>query len=228
MNASFVTSREAKRILGVSDSALRKWADQKLFPSIRTPAGHRLYDVKKFVEDRDEKDLFKEETIQQKICYCRVSSANQKDDLQRQVLYMSKQFPNHRIITDIGSGINFRRKGLCTMLDLASKGSVSEIVVAYRDRLCRFAFELLERVFQLNEVKLVVLNKEMDSSGQSELAEDLLAIVNVFNCRVNGRRKYKTKKEESDKSRNQSEEPKEDKEKREEKSQFIDNGKIET
>ena len=187
----YITTKEAKRILGVKEDALRKWADNGLFPSIRTPGGQRLYNINKFLAERGVVQQQPEEIKeQQKFCYCRVSSQGQKDDLQRQVAFMQEKFPNHKIITDIGSGINFKRKGLRSILELASKGCVSEVVVAYRDRLCRFAFELIEWIFQLNGVKLLVLNESMESSGQSELAEDLLAIVNVFSCRVNGRRKY--------------------------------------
>lgn len=107
---------------------------------------------------------------------------------------MQSRYPNYRIVTDIGSGINFKRKSLRMLLELSSKGLVEEVVVAYRDRLCRFAFELIEWFFQIHKVKLVVLNESMGTSGEAELAEDLLAIINVFNCRVNGKRKY-TKKE---------------------------------
>jgi predicted site-specific integrase-resolvase len=108
---------------------------------------------------------------------------------------MQNQFPTHSIITDIGSGINFKRKGLRTILELAMSGAISEVVVAYRDRLCRFAFELVEWILQYHKVKLVVLNQtlEGETTDRSELAEDLLAIINVFNCRINGKRKYKKK-----------------------------------
>jgi excisionase family DNA binding protein len=192
----YITTREAKKVLGVKESTLRRWVDQGLFPSIKTPAGHRLYNVQQYLQSRHFGGGGENETIakteeRQKICYCRFSSQGQKNDLQRQISYMQEKFPDHKIITDIGSGINFRRKGLRTILELSSKGAVSQVVVAYRDRLCRFAFELLEWIFHLHEVKLVVLNQEMDSSGNNELAEDLLAIINVFNCRVNGKRKYK-------------------------------------
>ena len=191
MNGQFITTKEAKKTLQVCEDTLRRWADNGLFPSIRTPGGQRLYNIQQFLRSKSEQPGSEEP--KQSICYCRVSSQGQKDDLQRQITYMQEKFPNHRIITDIGSGINFRRKGLCTILELSSKGLVTEVVVAYRDRLCRFAFELVQRFFQLHDTRLVVLNQEMDSSGQSELAEDLLAIVNVFNCRVNGKRKYKNK-----------------------------------
>lgn len=84
---------------------------------------------------------------------------------------------------------------MSSMLELSSKGLINEIVVAYRDRLCRFAFELVEWILQTNGVKLVVLNENLDSSGTSELTEDLVSIVNVFSCRLNGKRKYARKGE---------------------------------
>jgi excisionase family DNA binding protein len=192
----YKTTKEAKEALGVKEDTLRRWADSGLFPSIRTPGGQRLYNVQQYIEHR--KNNFEEEKTsnieKQKICYCRVSSNNQKDDLERQISYMSEKYPQHRIISDIGSGINFKRKGFRTMLELSCKGHIEEIVVAYRDRMCRFAFELVEWILQTNGVKLVVLHKNLESSGQSELAEDLLSIINVFNCRVNGKRKYKKEK----------------------------------
>lgn len=198
----FITTRKAKEVINVKEDTLRKWADNGIIPSIRTPTGQRLYDISKFIKSQQTEET-QGPKEKQRICYCRVSSQGQKEDLQRQVTYMQQQFPGYTIITDIASGINFKRKGLRTILELASKGTVSEVVVAYRDRLCRFAFELVEWVLQLHGVKLVVLHPSMESSKQAELAEDLLAIINVFNCRVNGKRKYQkdTKKGSEDEVR---------------------------
>lgn len=178
------------------EDTLRKWADQGLFPSIKTPNGTRLYNVAKFINGQNP---IKENNDKESICYCRVSSQGQKDDLQRQIQYMQEKFPNHKIVSDIGSGINFKRKGLRSIIELATKGGVKQVVVAYRDRLCRFAFELVEWFFQIHKVELLVLNQEVDSSEEKEMAEDLLAIINVFNCRVNGKRKYKNKEKQIEK-----------------------------
>lgn len=202
-SGAYVTTRQAMQALGVSDNTLRKWAAAGLIPHIRSPAGQRLYQLGTFIQQQQNMLLLNgklpaasppaDESGQQRICYCRVSSQGQKDDLDRQVQYMRKHFPQHTIVTDIASGINFKRRGLRSIMALASKGAVSQVVVAYRDRLCRFAFELVEWILQLHGVELVVLNQEVDAGGNSELAEDLLAIINVFNCRVNGRRKYNVK-----------------------------------
>jgi putative resolvase len=188
MNDQYVTTSKAKKTLGVCEDTLRRWADEGIFPSIRSPKGTRLYNITRFIkEQKKEHEIIGKENF----CYCRVSSQGQKDDLERQIQYMQEKFPTYKIISDIGSGINFKRKGLRSIIELATKGGVGEVVVAYRDRLCRFAFELVEWFFQIHQVKLVVLNQAVDSSKEKEMAEDLLAIINVFNCRVNGSRKYK-------------------------------------
>src|SRR5690606_21019018 len=109
-------------------------------------------------------------------CYCRVSSHKQKDDLDRQKEFMRKQYPNHEIVFDIGSGINFKRKQFLWLLEQASIGNVKEVVVAHRDRLCRFGFELIEWFFTKHNVKLMVLD-DSKSSPQQELVTDLLSII---------------------------------------------------
>ncbi len=194
MNGSFVTTRVARQTLNVNEQTLREWADNGLINAIRTPKGTRLYNVQEYLK-RFQKEVPTEKVS---ICYCRVSSNGQKEDLQRQVNKMQEMFPNHKIVTDIGSGINFKRSGLRSIFELTFARNVKQVVVSYRDRLCRFAFELFEWIFQQHGVELLVLDSNLESSSNSELAEDLLAIVNVFNCRVNGRRKYKTKKENKD------------------------------
>ena len=175
--SAYITTREAKKSFGVNSDTLRRWADAELIPSIRTPGGQRMYNVAQYIKSKQPIVEPESKGERKRICYCRVSSHGQKDDLERQVTFMQDKFPNHQIISDIGSGINFRRKGLRSILEFAGKGLVEEVVVAYRDRLCRFAFELIEWLLQTNNVKLVVLNTDLDSSGKSELAEDLLSII---------------------------------------------------
>jgi predicted site-specific integrase-resolvase len=197
MDGRFVTTREAKQHLGVDANTLRRWADTGLFPYIRTPGNQRLYNISKYVGTQHANKLDEPQhngDTKRSYCYCRVSSQSQRDDLQRQIAHMQGLYPTHSILSDVGSGINFKRRGLRSLLELSSKGLVSEVVVAYRDRLCRFAFELVEWLFQLHGVKLVVLHPGLEASPRGELAEDLLAIINVFNCRVNGSRKYKAEK----------------------------------
>jgi len=126
--------------------------------------------------------------------YARVSSAKQKEDLERQKELLRSHFPKYELLSDIGSGVNFKRPGLKTLLERASRGIVSEVVVTHRDRLCRFAFDLLQHILSLHSAKLVVLFNE-STSDEQELAEDILAINTVFICRMQGRRAARYRRE---------------------------------
>jgi predicted site-specific integrase-resolvase len=190
----YVTTRIAQKTFGVTAGTLRIWANKGAVETIRTPGGKRLYNVSKYLENHrpTTSPTPSPDPGQRSICYCRVSSTGQKDDLERQATFMQERFPTHRIIRDIGSGINFKRRGLLQVLDLANRGLVDEVVVAHRDRLCRFAFDLVEWMLRAKGVRLLVLDQQNDSAPGSELADDLMAIVQVFSCRANGRRKYRT------------------------------------
>ncbi len=136
-------------------------------------------------------------TKRRRVCYCRVSRSHQREDLKRQVAYMQERFPDHEIITDIGSGINYKRPGLQALLGHAMCGALEEVVVAYRDRLARIAADLIQWVLESKGCRLVVLNSAVGTI-EADLADDLLAIVNVFCCRANGRRKYSKRKAEEE------------------------------
>jgi predicted site-specific integrase-resolvase len=177
----YVTTRDYQKLYGVSVITLRRWADSGKIESIRSPGNQRLYKVP------EEKP--RETPRKERIVYIRVSSPKQKDDLERQRAYMASRYPDHEIVSDIGSGINWKRKGLLTILDSAMQGNIEEVVVASRDRLCRFAFELIEWILRQAGSKLVVL-EQTDQSPERELSDDLLSIVQIFCCRRNGKRRY--------------------------------------
>ena len=119
--------------------------------------------------------------------YVRVFSPKQKEDLERQKQYFLSQFPNHHLISDIVSGINFKRPELRSLLEQTSHKLVKEVVVAHRDRLCRFAFDLIRFIFYLNSTRLVVLSND-NSTDEWELSQDILAINTLFICRLQGKR----------------------------------------
>jgi len=144
----FLPSRRAAKELGVTANTLRKWANEEKIKHIKTPTGQRLYDIGSFTKKE-----------RAKICYCRVSSSKQRDDLERQVEYMRQRFPDYEIVEDVGSGLNYKRKGFITLLERICNGDVEEVVVAHRDRLCRFGFELIKWLIEQNSGKLMVLNK---------------------------------------------------------------------
>jgi len=194
MEDEYITTKEAKEISKVTVKTLRLWDKEGKIRTIRTSSNIRRYNIKDIQNiinnsDPDEK--------KEKICYCRVSSREQMDDLDRQKDFFRNKFPTHNLVTDVCSGINWKRKGLTTILDKAMHGDISEVVVAHRDRLSRFAFELLEWIFKRNGVKLVVLNEEKDHSSDKDLTDDILSIIHVYSNRKIGKRTYKYKNKEN-------------------------------
>ena len=166
---------------GVDPRTLTSWCDRGLLEFETTPGGQRRYAIKKRnARSNDKISVF----------YCRVSSAKQKDDLARQEAAARAAYPGHVIVSDVGSGLNFKRKGLRAVLERSMRGEVAEVVVAHRDRLSRFATELIEWIFRTHGTRLVVQHQGM-GTPESELVDDLLAIVTVFACRSHGRRRYK-------------------------------------
>ncbi|WP_331271293.1 IS607 family transposase, partial [Dolichospermum circinale] len=181
---AYIPLRKAVEFLGLHPNTLRRYADEGKIKSIKNPAGQRLYDVESYITG----DSIRTPTI----CYCRVSSSKQRDDLDRQIAYMQSLYPDAEIIKDIGSGLNFKRKGLRSLLDRLLQGNKFILVVACRDRLARFGFELVQYMVEQNGGQIVVLDKTVHCP-QSELTQDLLSILHVFSCRMHGLRKYSKK-----------------------------------
>lgn len=182
----YVKAAEYAKRFTVNPQTLRRWADAGKIQYRWSPGGIRLYELPDSAHGGGQQQQAEEK---KRVVYARVSSTKQKDDLQRQADFLLSKFPDHQLVTDIGSGINWRRKGLLSLLDAADQGALAEVVVASRDRLCRFAFELLEHVFRGRGVRLVVLDSA-DQCAEQELSDDLLSIVQVFCCRRNGKRRY--------------------------------------
>jgi putative resolvase len=191
---------EACDIIGVRPGILRKWDQDGHIKTIRTPGGMRLFDVSSI------NPIININKIREKhdpciILYSRVSSHKQKEDLERQKEFLKQNIPNQysgsqtNNISDVGSGINFKRPGLLQILGLVKEGKVSTIIVASRDRLARFGFELIEWMCTEFGTKILVLDSQ-DTTPEAELGEDLMAIVQVYCCRWNGRR-YKNRKNQS-------------------------------
>lgn len=187
----YVKAAEYSKRFKVHPQTLRRWAAAGKVAYKRTPGGIRLYELPSEPAATGAVDGGKPQPQRQKerVVYARVSSAKQKDDLQRQADFLRSKFPDHRLVTDVGSGVNWKRKGLLSLLDASHRGDLQELVVASRDRLCRFAFDLLAVVFRQRGTKLVVLDAA-DASPEQELSDDLLSIVQIFCCRRNGKRRY--------------------------------------
>ena len=190
---NLISIHKLSKELGVSTQTLRNWdKKEKLKPVKLGNSKYRYY--------RREDVLKLRKNVQQEdkkiIGYCRVSSKKQKDDLERQIenvkTYMLAKGYNFEIITDIGSGINYQKPGLLKLIDLINNGIVEKIVILYKDRLLRFGFELLEYFAKLNSCKIEIIDNT-EKTEEQELVEDLIQIITVFSCKLQGKRVKRTK-----------------------------------
>ena len=191
----YYSAKTVTKILGVTAQTLRNWDKEgKLKPTYVKSNGYRYYSEESILSYTQERKTKKNLNV---IGYARVSSKKQSDDLERQVNniknYLSNKYESFDIITDIGSGINYNKPGLLKLIEKINKKEVDLIVVLYKDRLLRFGFELVEYFANLNNVKIEVLDK-VDKNQDQELVEDLVQIITVFSCKIQGKRKSKTKK----------------------------------
>lgn len=203
--SSYVGGKEASKILGVHQRTLYQWEEKGKIDTIRTPGGKRMYNVKKFLKEKECKEepkclknLKKLDEMKGKlnISYARVSTINQKNDLERQKKMLMKKYPNNILIEDIGSGINFNKRGLKKIIHLAIRGRINKLVIAYKDRLMRIGYELIEELIKVySKGEIIILNKKDDMEPEDQLAYDVLQIMNVFVAKMNGMRKYKNKKD---------------------------------
>ena len=180
MNEQLYTPQQLSKLLNVSPSTLKHWEVLGKIKASKKKGGYRRY-LYSVPEPNDHKKSF---------IYARVSSQKQKADLERQVATLKATYPTFEVVKDIGSGINFKRRGLLTLLDRLLTGNVSQVVVAHRDRLTRFGFELFELLFKRFGATLTVLSDSNIKEPISELATDLLSIVTVFTAKYYGSRKY--------------------------------------
>lgn len=195
---NLVGGKEASEKLGVHQRTLYQWDKKGLIKVTRTPGGKRLYDVNKFLEENNLKQN-NEELLEYKdeklnICYIRVSTNGQKDDLERQREVMKHNYKDYLIIEDIGSGLNLNKKGLRKIINLAIKGKINKLVIAHKDRLVRFGYELIEDLIkEYSNGEIIVLNAKEYKKPEDELVNDVLQIMNVYVAKMNGLRRY-TKK----------------------------------
>lgn len=192
--SKYYSINEFSNILGVSAQTLRNWdKNNKLKPHHTSSNGYRYYSHEQLSQVLNVKINLDRKTIG----YCRVSSHKQKDDLQRQVenmkIYLMAQGKPFEIIQDIGSGINYKKKGLKELIKLITQNKVEKVVVLYKDRLLRFGFELIEYVASLYNCDIEIVDNTVKSE-QQELVEDLVQIITVFSCKLQGERANKARK----------------------------------
>jgi len=190
-----LTIKEAAKELGVAQETLRRWEAEGKIIAERTQGGHRRYDISKL---RGIKPREKEETRKITIGYARVSSQDQKEDLKRQVglieSYCAAQGWNYEILQDMGSGLNYNKRGLRILIKRICKEDIGRLVLTHKDRLLRFGSELIFSLCEQFSVEVVIINASEDSSFEEELVSDVLEIITVFSARLYGSRSHKNKK----------------------------------
>ena len=192
----FYSTGKFAKLIGKNAQTLREW-DKKgeLKPHHVTPSGYRYYSQEQLNHFLGLRGI----TVNTKrvLGYCRVSSNKQKDELERQIenvkTYMIAKGYQFDIITDIGSGINYNKKGLNQLIDMITDAKVEKIVVLYKDRLLRFGYEIIENLCKKYGTIIEIIDNTEKTEGQ-ELVEDLIQIVTVFSCRLQGKRANKAKK----------------------------------
>ena len=180
--------------LGVSKDTLRRWEAMGKITSERTPRGHRRYDLAKILGMLPRAQSLRKATL----AYARVSSHDQKNDLERQVnLLQSFCAANgwtYEIIQDLGSGLNYQKKGLRKLIQSICLGKLDRLVLTHKDRLLRFGAELIFSLCEQFGVEVVIINKTDSATFEDDLVQDVLEIITVFSARLYGARSRKNKK----------------------------------
>lgn len=188
----------AATILGVSISTMRRWdLEGFLLPKFRTAGGHRRYALQD-IERLFNTDAMSSEVSQEKvIAYARVSSFDQKQDLetQKQKLadYCGKNFAAFEVISDLGSGLNFRKPGLKKLLRAILNRKANHLVLNYKDRLLRFGTELIFDLCKHYGVKVTILEAREELKFEEELVQDVIELMTVFSARLYGKRSHKNR-----------------------------------
>ena len=195
MNTSNITNYKPKdfaELLGVSVKTLQRWDRDGILKANRTPTDRRYYTYDQYLQF---KGIQTENDIRGTVIYARVSTRNQKDDLQNQVEFL-KQFCNakgiivNQCVEDFGSGLNYNRKKWNRLLDEVMANKIKTIVISNKDRFIRFGYDWFEKFCEKFNTKIIIVNNETLSPNE-ELVQDIISILHVFSCRLYGLRKYK-------------------------------------
>ncbi len=191
----YLSIGQASIMLGISVSTIRRWEQlKKLLPTFRTSGGHRRYsltDLKQYlgISVSDKKKV---------IAYARVSSSDQKEDLKRQVErldnYCKVNSYSYEVIDDLGSGLNYKKRGLKKLIKLILTGQVCKLILTHKDRLLRFGSEIIFIVCNFFNITVEIIEENKNRTDEEVLAHDVLEIITVFSARMYGKRAHTKKK----------------------------------
>ena len=194
--AEFLSIGAAALLLGVAVSTLRRWENEsRFFSDFRTSGGHRRYSLEKLLTFCGQSTSDEQ---RQTICYARVSSHDQKKDLSTQIARLQKHAENAgynsvEVIDDLGSGLNYKKRGLKRLIRLICQHRVKRLVIVHKDRLLRFGAELLFGLCQFYGTEVVIL-EEVEENFEQQLCHDVLELMTVFSARLYGSRSRKNQR----------------------------------
>lgn len=183
---------EFSKVVGVSVHTLQRWDREGALKSNRTPTNRRVYTEEHLCRALG---IARSDSKRLTIVYARVSSQSQKPDLDNQISTLKSYTDAKGIIVDewiseIGGGLNFKRRKFLWLMDMLVSGRIERLVIAHKDRIARFGFPLIEHYCQVYQCDLIVLNSEQLSPEQ-EMVQDLMAITHCFSSRLYGLRNYR-------------------------------------
>ncbi|MCL0060214.1 IS607 family transposase [Dehalococcoidia bacterium] len=186
------TVTEFSKIIGISVSTLQRWDRQKRLVPGRTPTNRRIYTDEHL---RQATGILNQSKKRKVVVYARVSSKAQRSDLSNQRKMLEEFCAASGLVVEewieeIGGGLNFNRPRFTYLIDAIIAGNVETLVIAHKDRLCRFGFELIEHLCKTHGCNLLVMNME-SLSPEQEMVQDILAIVRCFSARLHGLRNYR-------------------------------------
>ena len=188
-----LTIGKAAKEIGVTVVTLREWEKSGKVSSERTKGGHRRFDLETVLGCAS----LRKDTEKVTLIYARVSTPSRKNDLdmQKQVLqlYCASKGWKYKVIEDIGSGINYNKKGLLELVRLIESNAIERILINYKDRLLRFGSELIFEICKYHNIEIVVLTEDEEKSYEEELVEDVLSVITVFSAKLYGSKSHKNK-----------------------------------
>lgn len=210
----YLSGKETCKILGIHPRTLYVWEKKGAIETVRnTPSSKRFYNVEKYLNSKGLCNIKEENTKESnlncckleeldklsklgkvKICYARVSSNTQKEELIKQKEILKKMYPEYTLVEDIGSGINLAKDGLLKIIEIAISGNLSELVIVHKDRLAKIGYELIEFIVKKYSNGIITtINKKEEIEPEEEMVNDVVHIMNIITNKINERRKHHVK-----------------------------------
>lgn len=190
-----LSTKQASEIAGVNKDTIRRWESKGLIKSYRTDGGHRRYDAESLYNYILQPKI--EVPDKYTLIYARVSTRNRENDLNRQVelleMFCSSNGWRYKTLKDVGSGLNYNKKGLLELIKLIETNQINRLVINYKDRLLRFGSEIIFEICKYHNVEVIIVSEDESKTYEEELVDDVLSIITVFSAKLYGSRSHKNK-----------------------------------